>query len=120
MKGRWVVLFFLLTVVLLSGCAAAIYPKGATEDYKLGYQEGFKTGYGSGQGISAGMFAGLMDMPFGGSLFVISKLPDKERKKIEGESLEFQRGFANGWRQGVELDADTYSVMFDIIFSEDD
>ena len=103
MKGRWVVLFFLLTVVLLSGCAATIYPKGATEDYKLGYQEGFKVGYASGEGFLAGWIAGSLGMPSAGSIFASSKLPDKEQKQIQGESIEYQRGFVDGWIQGVQL-----------------
>jgi hypothetical protein len=119
MKRKWPVLFCLLTVVLLSGCAAGMYPKGATEDYKKGYQHGMKVGYTSGEGFSDGQLAGLIGMPLTGS-YAPSKLPDKEQQKIQEESLEYQRGFTKGWGQGVRSSANSYSMIFGIIYSEDD
>jgi uncharacterized protein YceK len=120
MKRKWIVLFCFLTVVLLSGCAAGVYPKGATEDYKLGYKDGIKAGNASGYGTAAGILAASLGMPSGGSIFVTAKLPDNAQKKIQGESLEYQRGFAKGWVHGVRLNADTTSLVFGLIFSEDD
>ena len=121
MKRKWAVLFCLLIIVVLSGCAAGVYPKGATEDYKLGYKDGINAGHASGYGALAGWAAASLGMPFSGSSFVtFSKLPDNAQKKIQGESLEYQRGFAKGWVQGVRLNADTTSAVFGLIFSEDD
>lgn len=55
MQRNWTVLFCLLTVVFLSGCAAMLYPKGATEIYKLGYRDGLRVSSNSTEGIFAGM-----------------------------------------------------------------
>ena len=118
MKRKCAMLSGLLTVVLLSGCAMGIYPKGAPEDYKLGYKAGISAGVASGEGLSAGMTAGLLCMPYSGNIFAPSKLPDKVKQKIQGESPEYQSGVPKGWGQGVECDADFYSMLYDWLWCE--
>lgn len=97
-----------------------IYPKGATEDYKLGYKDGLNAGGNTWEGVSAGATAGLLCMPYSGNMFAPSKLPDKVKQKIQDKSPEYQNGFTNGWAQGVECDADFWSMLFDSLWCECD
>ncbi|RKU22988.1 hypothetical protein C6499_19325 [Candidatus Poribacteria bacterium] len=96
------------------------FPKGATEDYKLGYKDGIKAGDASGEGVLAGMIAGFLCMPHSGNLFAPSKLPETVKQNIQGQSDEYQNGFTNGWVQGVSCDADFYSLLYDWLWCESD
>ena len=104
MRRNWGVLFCLLILVFLSGCAAMLYPKGATENYKLGYKDGLRASSNSTEGMLAGMI--------GYSFYIPSKLPDAEQKKIQNEPLEYQRGFTDGWMAGIDADAFLYDWVY--------
>ena len=55
MERKYVVLFCLLAIVLLSGCSVILYPKSTTENYKLGYQDGLMAAYKSTEGATHGL-----------------------------------------------------------------
>lgn len=120
MNRKWAIGVYVLTVVLLSGCAMGRYPKGATEDYKLGYKDGIKAGDASHEGVLAGMIAGFLCLPHSGNLFAPSKLPSEVKQKIQGQSAEYQSGFTQGFIDGVESDADFYSLLYDWLWCESD
>ena len=103
MKRRYVVLFCLLSVVLLSGCSTILYPTGATENYKSGYLEGLIAAYKSTEGATYGLI---------GNYYLPSKLPDSQQQKINDKPLEYQRGFTDGWRRGIDDDVGLYDWVY--------
>ena len=103
---KWAVLSCLLTLVLLSGCAGILYPKDATEDYKVGYLTGYKAASGSLEAMGAGLTGDIFYTP--------SKLPDAVLKKIQKKPIEYQRGFTAGWKASIQSD----SAMWDWIYND--
>ena len=73
MERKYVVLFCLLAIVLLSGCSVILYPKSTTENYKLGYQDGLMAAYKSTEGATHGLI--------GENYYTPSKLPDPQQQK---------------------------------------
>ena len=106
MKKKHVALFCLLAIMLLSGCSAILYPKGTTENYKLGYQDGLITAYKSTEEAIDGLI--------GAKYYIPSKLPDLQQRKINDKPLEYQRGFTDGWRRSV----DDNVALYDWVYNE--
>ena len=104
MERKYVVLFCLLAIVLLSGCSVILHPKDATENYKLGYQDGLIAAYKSTEGAIHGLI--------GKDYYLPSKLPDPQQRKINDKPLEYQRGFTDGWRRGVDDDVAFYAWVY--------
>ena len=109
MERKYVVLFCLLAIVLLSGCSVILYPKSTypkstTENYKLGYQDGLMAAYKSTEGATHGLI--------GENYYTPSKLPDPQQRKINDKPLEYQRGFTDGWRRGVDDDVAFYDWVY--------
>jgi uncharacterized protein YceK len=104
MERKYVVLFCLLAIVLLSGCSVILYPKSTTENYKLGYQDGLMAAYKSTEGATHGLI--------GENYYTPSKLPDPQHRKINDKPLEYQRGFTDGWRRGVDNDVAFYDWVY--------
>ena len=113
-------------VVLLSGCATMRWatrhelPKNATEDYIEGHAEGWHAAGKAPDAFIAAMFAesafGREYAPFFVYFSVLPVLPPKVRRRIEGESEEYQRGFTSGWLYETRLTAERLSWIDSVVF----
>ena len=104
MKRKYLAIFCLLAIMLLSGCSAVLYPKNMTEDYKLGYQDGLMAAYKSAEGATHALI--------GKDYYIPSKLPDSQQQKINDKPSEYQRGFTDGWRRGIDDDVALYDWVY--------
>ena len=91
--------------ILLSGCATKYPPKSpVTEDYKLGHVDGYNAGIEHPKKmIDFTNYSEHTNLP----------MPEAEQKKIRNKTVEYQRGFTNGWK----VSQDSKYVLYSIIHS---
>lgn len=107
MFARLLICVGLVTLsIFLSGCATKHPPKSPViEDYKLGHVDGYNAAIDyPHRMIDCTNYSYHTNLP----------LPESEQRKIHNKTVEYQRGFANGWK--VSHDAAKY-VLYSITYS---
>ncbi len=102
--------------IVLSGCAAkpsakpAVTKPAVTADYKLGHVDGYNAAIDYPKIDYPHRVNGFAYYSYHTDLINLT-LPEAVQKKIRNKTVEYQRGFANGWK--VSHDAAKY-VLYGI------
>lgn len=93
--------------ILLSGCVTKHPPnRPVTEEYKLGHADGYNAAIDHPYD-----FINRMIDFTNYSYHTNLRLPEAEQKKIHNKTVEYQRGFANGWKVSKECKYVQYSII---------
>ena len=89
--------------MLLSGCATKHPPKPpVTEEYKLGHADGYNAAIDH-----PNRMIDFTNCNYHTNL----TLPEAAQKKIHNKTVEYQRGFTNGWKVSWERKYVVYSII---------
>ena len=117
MFARLLVCVGLVTLsILLSGCAPKHPPKSpVTEDYKLGHVDGYNAAIDYPHRMIDYPHR-MIDFAYYSyhTNLINLTLPEAVQKNIRNKTVEYQRGFANGWK--VSHDAAKY-ILYSITYS---